>query len=479
MRRLNNPQYQQRNLLLLLPLILLAIVTWILDKRLTPNLSPTLRADLLEFFRQLFPCLFAITVAFIIPSQKTWVKVFSVSIIYLILLLCIENLIENFAGNAGICALSALSYLLVFQDKQDENSPHKNKLFLAEKIIAIALPFITLISLLIVIRQIRVFVLVAFNDTFSQSLLSIIFAPIFLLLQSLGFQEIVGQVALLRYQNDMISSFINAIYITNIFSLPTIIMARSFFTSGAQRLFLTMLSLIAVLTSSVGTCISLIYIVLIIFWPGTFAILLICSLICYLSSYALEVQAITSINNLYIPDLDLSLAIPFFYSQSTLTLEITGVLMPLSLMFLLMIISKESSNLKRQRHNYAISGIVPTDQGNPDLSVLAILRALGGISNISTVENEVGLLKFKIVDPTLLIYANINALCLRPAEYDRVRKVLYCEIGEQSPIIALKIADFIKNEFGEQTHEIIVPKSFTIRPMPHVHHSGSPSLNQS
>ena len=54
-RRLNNPEYQQRNLLLLLPLTGLAVLTWLLDSRVTPGLDMLTRQALLTFIRTLFP----------------------------------------------------------------------------------------------------------------------------------------------------------------------------------------------------------------------------------------------------------------------------------------------------------------------------------------------------------------------------------------------------------------------------------------
>ncbi len=462
----DNLQYQQRNLLVLVPLMLLALVTWILDSHISESLAPERRNLLLNAARYLCPCLFAAVVALIMPPARIS-RAAIVTIFYLFLSFLLQRFAPEYTGNPAICVLAANSYILVMPNLQ-HYYPAENEFEVTEKLIALFLPFLILASLLVIVFQIKSFILAVFNDTFGQSLFSMIFAPIFLILQSLELQETVNELAALCYQNDMISPFINSIYITNIFSLPTVIIARSLFTSGGQRLFLTMLALIALMTSSVGACVSLIYIVLIIFWPGTFAILLLCSLISYLSSYLLSVPAVTTIDNLYLPDLDFSRCPPFFHTQGTLTLELIGILTPFVFVLLLLIISRELSSVKRRRRDITAIGVRVDHQSSLDLRVLAFLRALGGISNIAQVRENSGIVLFKILDPNLIIHASINNLCLKPASYDRFNETVSCYLGAQGVLIANKISLFLERESGEPPHEIVVPESFVIRPLPHI-----------
>ena len=454
-RRLNNPEYQQRNLLLLLPLTGLAVLTWLLDSRVTPCLDTLTRQALLTFIRTLFPCLFAITVALIVPGRYLIARVSLVTGTYFLSLLMARYFLEDALDNPSICVLAAVTSMLVLPENDDEVLLNRSAQ-LTDRLMPLVLPFIVLLSLIIVIKQIEAFVLISFNDAFGKSLLSVIFAPLFLVLQALGSQEILSDVATLRYESDMISPFVNAVSITSLFSLPTVILAKAFFSQGAPRLFLTMLAMVSVMSASVGTCSSLIYILLIIFWPGTFAILIFCSIITYLNSYALSALAFTTIPNLYTPDIDLSQALPFFYSQELLTLEAAAIFMPLIFVALSSLISRDTGTLRHSRHDFAPAGLRPE---------------LQNLSNLVSVRSEDGALFITIVSPEKLHVASLDALSLSYPEYDRIHRLLALAVGDHSDLIAKKLTALMENEFGEQEHEIVVPESFKIRPMPHVHHS--------
>lgn len=469
-RRLNNPEYQQRNLLLLLPLTGLAVLTWLLDSRVTPCLDTLTRQALLTFIRTLFPCLFAITVALIVPGRYLIARVSLVTGTYFLSLLMARYFLEDALDNPSICVLAAVTSMLVLPENDDEVLLNRSAQ-LTDRLMPLVLPFIVLLSLIVVIKQIEAFVLISFNEAFGKSLLSVIFAPLFLVLQALGSQEILNDVATLRYESDMVSPFVNAVSITSLFSLPTVILAKAFFSQGAPRLFLTMLAMVSVMSASVGTCSSLIYILLIIFWPGTFAILIVCSIITYLNSFALSALAFTTIPNLYTPDIDLSQALPFFYSQELLTLEAAAVFMPLIFVALSSLISRDTGTLRHSRHDLVPAGLRPELQNSPDLSTLAFLRALGGLSNLVSVRSEDGALFITIVSPEKLHVASLDALSLSYPEYDRIHRLLALAVGDHSDLIAKKLTALMENEFGEQEHEIVVPESFKIRPMPHVHHS--------
>ena len=188
MRRLNNPEYQQRNLLLLLPLTGLAVLTWLLDSRVTPGLDMLTRQALLSFIRTLFPCLFAITVALIVPGRYLIARVSLVTGTYFLSLLLARYFLEDALDNPSICVLAAVTSMLVLPENDDEVLLNRSAQ-LTDRLMPLVLPFIVLLSLIIVIKQIEAFVLISFNEAFGKSLLSVIFAPLFLVLQALGSQE--------------------------------------------------------------------------------------------------------------------------------------------------------------------------------------------------------------------------------------------------------------------------------------------------
>lgn len=467
MRALHSHNQSHGALLLLLPLILLAISTFMLDERISPYLDPQLRFFILLCLRLFFPCCFALLAALIIPRAISLWQIICVISSYLILLIILGKGGSDFIINPSVCVLCAMSSLCVIRSA---NPGTKRRLFrILDNLLTLALPYIVMIASWVLLSQVRTFVLYVFNDAFARSLLSMIFAPIFLFLQTLGFQDWVSQIAAVRYQNDLISPFINAIYVTNLFSLPAIILCRSFFTEGAERLFLTMLAMTAVLASSVGTCVSLIYLLLIIFWPGTFSGLLLCSLTYYLCSYAMDVPALTSISNLYMPDLDLALSAPFLYSPAIVSLEIIGVILPIFYIIVMMFVNLESFGRTTRRKDFVKIGLKDDALNNPDLLVIALLRSLGGISNLRKVQAVDGVLKLTIVNPNLVSEAFINALCQKRVQYDRNRRILTCLIGDQYLTVGFKLEGLLKNEFGQEDNEPYVPPSFHIVPMPHIH----------
>lgn len=469
MRALRSHNQSHGALLLLLPLILLAISTFMLDERLSASVDPQLRFFILLCLRLFFPCCFALLAALIIPRAISLWQIFCVASSYLILLIILGKDGSDFIINPSICVLCAMSSLCVIRSASPGGGTRRRAFRVMDNLLTLALPYIVMIASWVILSQVRSFVLYVFNDAFARSLLSMIFAPIFLFLQTLGFQDWVSQIAAVRYQNDLISPFINAIYVTNLFSLPAIILCRSFFTEGAERLFLTMLAMTAVLSSPVGTCLSLIYLLLIIFWPGTFSGLLLCSLCYYLCSYAMNVPALTSISNLYMPDLDLALSAPFLYSPSIVSLEIIAVILPIFYIIVMMFVNRESFGRTTRRKDFVKIGLKADALNNPDLLVIALLRSLGGISNLRKVQAEDGVLRLTIVNPNPVSEAFINALCQKRVHYDRNNRILTCHIGDQYLTVGFKLEGLLKNEFGHEANEPCVPPSFHIVPMPHIH----------
>ena len=82
---MNNANYQQRSLLLLFPLGLLAIASFALDKRIPIGIDFTIQNILLEICRTMIPGLFAVTVAYLIPTFNRFYQLFAVGLNYSLL----------------------------------------------------------------------------------------------------------------------------------------------------------------------------------------------------------------------------------------------------------------------------------------------------------------------------------------------------------------------------------------------------------
>lgn len=467
-RRLHTYTYKLRSLLVLMPLMILAISTWALNKAITPGLSDELRTEFLLSTRIFCPGLFAVAVAFVVPTFDRFLQIGMVSVSYVAMLLFIPTHTPSIFSNPIICVIASVSSLFAFLPYtiRDEGFISHTRRVIVALFFAILLPVIAIISVTIILRQINVYVMFSFEETFGRSFLSVVYVPIYLTLQPLGFQDLVGDLVTLRYQNNMVTSFVNAVIVTNLMSLPSTLFIRSVFTKHYARLFLTLLMIIALLTSSIGSCVSLIWLLLLVFYPGTFGILLISSMICFAISYVMQVPAITSVANLYLPDVNLAHTL-LFYSPLITGLEMFALFIPVLLVLLLMLIKRDQNYRRKTKLRSINFGYTVNATSPPELRLIAMLRALGGISNISEVEEDGEWVYIQVVDRDKVSYSTLSTLMTEKILVDRVNKLYLCELGEQSHFFYQRLALLTANHFGEEEYEVPLSVPFTIHPMPY------------
>lgn len=472
MRRLHTYTYKQRNFLILLPLLLLAISTWSLSPLITPNLDNALRNVLLLSARIFFPGLFVIAVAFVVPTFDRCFQISAVSIVYVISVMMIPSHSIDILINPIICVLTAVSSLLAmlpYQPSPEENFIKHTRRIFVTLFFVIVLPVSTLLSVVLILRQMDMFILYTFDETFGRSFLSVIYVPLYLLLQTLGFHDFVGELITLRYQNNMVTAFVNTVIVTNLFSLPATIFIRSFFTRTHVQLFLTLLVAISILTNSIGSCVSLTLLLLLIFYPGAFCTLLISSMACFILSYLMQVPAITTVDNLYLPDVNLAQTSMSLESNtsSAAMLEIFAIFIPVGLVLLSMFISRERILDRRRKLRSINIGYTITNTTVPELTVLALLRALGGISNISEVEEDGSWLYIQVVSHDPVSLSTIKSMTQDKVLVDRINNIYLCNIGEQSHFLHQRLSRLIENPFGEAEYEVQLSTPFEIKPMPY------------
>lgn len=468
MKRLHTYTYKIRTLLVLVPLMLLAISTWALNKVITPSLPDELRAEFLLSARIFCPGLFAVAVAFVVPTFDRFLQISMVAITYVMMLLFIPTHTPSIFTNPIICVIASISSLFAFLPyaSRDEGFISHTRRVVLALFFAITLPVIAVISVTIILRQMNIYVLFSFDETFGRSFLSVIYVPIYLTLQALGFQDIVGDLITLRYQNNMVTSFVNAIIVTNLLSLPATLFIRSLFTKQYVRLFLTLLVVITLLTSSIGACVSLTWLLLLVFYPGTFGVLLCSSMVCFAISYIMQVPAITSVDNLYLPDVNLAHTL-LFYSSPVTWLEIFAIFIPMFLVLLLMLIKRDQSYNRKTKLRSINFGYTVSATSSPELRLIAMLRALGGISNISEVEEDGTWLYIQVVARERISFSTLSMLMQDKILVDRVNKLYLCDVGELSHFFYQRLSMLIENQFGEEEYEVPLSVPFTIRSMPH------------
>lgn len=434
-------------------------------------LPENLRQILLLSARIFFPGLFAVAVAFVVPTFDRVFQICVVAAVYVTSVMLIPDNNQMVLMNPIICVCTAVSSLLAMlpystNSIDDTFTNHTRRIFITP-IFVVLLPVATFVFIYVVIHQLDTFILYTLDETFGKSFLSIIYVPIYLMLQSVGFHDLVGEIITTHYDNSMVTAFVNTIILTNLFSLPATIFIRSFFTKRHVRLFLTLLVVICILTGSIGSCVSITLLLLLVFFPGSFCILIGSGMLCFTLSYFLDVPPITTVDNLYLPDITLSRSRMFLNHNTgtAVVLEAFAVFVPMITVILAMFINREKTLSLRKKMNSARSGFSINAKDAPELLVLAYIRALGGISNIADVEEDGSWLYIQVVDHEPVSMYGLKLLVSDKILVDRINKLYLCDIGEQCSFIHRRIVRLIENPYGQTVAEVPLSSPFPIATM--------------
>ncbi len=458
--------------MILLPLMLLAICTWALNPINTPELALNQRDVLLLAARIFFPGLFAIAVALVVPTFDRLFQLTTVTIVYVLSLLLTLSSNISVINSPIICVLSAVSTLLAMLPyssfEQDRFAGQSRRLFLT-LFFVVLLPVVTLLALSVIVKQFNIFILYTLEDKFGEGLLSVIYVPMYLMLQSVGLHDLVGHLITFNYKNNMVTAFVNTIIVCNIFALPATIFFRSLFTKKHINLFLTLLVVVCILTSSIGACVSLILLLLVIFYPGAFGALLITSMSCFLLSYYLHIPAITSVENLYLPDVNFNSTREFFTegNHNFGMLAAFAVIVPCIIIELSMVLSRENLLDKKRKIRSINRGYTINANSSPELTLLAFLRALGGISNIVDVEEDGSWIYIQVINNDQVSFTALNTLGIKKLLVDNVNNLYLCDVGDQSHFLHQRLSKFIENSFTVSEKEVALSTPFNIEPMPY------------
>lgn len=327
----------------------------------------------------------------------------------------------------------------------------------------------TLLALSVIVKQFNIFILYTLEDKFGEGLLSVIYVPMYLMLQSVGLHDLVGHLITFNYKNNMVTAFVNTIIVCNIFALPATIFFRSLFTKKHINLFLTLLVVVCILTSSIGACVSLILLLLVIFYPGAFGALLITSMSCFLLSYYLHIPAITSVENLYLPDVNFNSTREFFTegNHNFGMLAAFAVIVPCIIIELSMVLSRENLLDKKRKIRSINRGYTINANSSPELTLLAFLRALGGISNIVDVEEDGSWIYIQVINNDQVSFTALNTLGIKKLLVDNVNNLYLCDVGDQSHFLHQRLSKFIENSFTVSEKEVALSTPFNIEPMPY------------
>ena len=255
---MNNANYQQRSLLLLFPLGLLAIASFALDKRIPIGIDFTVQTILLEICRTMLPGLFAVSVACLIPTFNRFYQLFAVGLNYS--LLCGISIVfypHLFSQPTAwvISSLASTMFMLPSHDLDQSAERASFGAILIKLTGVLFVPALILLSFVVIIKNIEHSILITFTSVFVDSFLSCLFVPIYEIMLTLGFSSLLNSLVSLQTESDTIHAMLNSILMTNLFALPSLILVRAFMAKSYNRLFLVFLAMITCLTSKIGSCI--------------------------------------------------------------------------------------------------------------------------------------------------------------------------------------------------------------------------------
>ncbi len=144
MRRLQNHSYQQRSLLIFLPLVLLIIASWTLSARISPSVPEELRVYALLICRTFALSLCAITIAMIVPVHNRALQLIITALSYVMLTVMLAKIDPVNIISPVLCVLcsTASTLALLPRSRHSRFIPRNIKRTIFEIALALCLPFI-------------------------------------------------------------------------------------------------------------------------------------------------------------------------------------------------------------------------------------------------------------------------------------------------------------------------------------------------
>jgi|SRR5574344_47456 phosphotransferase system IIB component len=459
-------KYQQRSLLLLLPLGLLAIVSYALDKRIPIGIEFSLQNRILDICRVIIPGFFAIAVACLIPTFNRTFQLFIVGFNYMILAVFSLLKYHTFFSQPTAWVLSALVatlFLIPNSDLETDTETISFKALLAKACGALLAPPLLLLTVVVLIKNIEHSILITFTSVFVDSALSCLFVPIYEIMLTLGFSSLLNSLVSLQSESEPIHAILNSIMLTNLVALPTLILVRASFSKSYTRLFLVFLALITCLTSKIGSCISVELTILMFFFPGTFMALCLSSIGIFFICFYLQLSTFTNFYLLYQPDLILrNLAFMQLSTGHSLTI-ILSVAIPLFLQIIFSRIGKINQLRAKFRQRFKNSNYNIKNIDNPDLFLIAILNAIGGKSNLKETKVKNKTLFITVFNYKKVSTFQIHMMCKKKVDFIRSENIIKLSIGEMSAIVGNRLTNIIKDSEEYTNLEVPLSKPFNIR----------------
>lgn len=450
MATFNNYEHQQHSLYLLLPLVCLAIISFALDPRMPHNISEPLRLNFLSLTRIVIPGVFAVNAALLIPATSRSLQLLTVIISYAGLLGITFKYMPQFLYGPTACVLSALTSTIAHLPSGSPGTPRSLLHLPARLATAFAIPAICYIIMLTVTSHLKNFISLILTSTFVTSLYASVIIPTYLFMQTMGFNQIFNSMEILLHDEAHINCIANVIMLTNMVSLPALIMARSFFVTSQKRIFLCFLGFITLLTSQIGSCISLELAMLLFFYPGSYMTLLGCSVFMYMCAFSMDFGHFTNFFWLYDPDLIMNTQDLLSLPASDYICVGLALVLPVLAVCIFITLGHKLKTRYKPKIRASLNGYSIKPDSQADLLVLGLLRALGGISNLRQVRSWSNKVLIEVEDTARVSEQVLKTVCLRKAKFDRRRNLYVCDLGNNSPVVEKRLYNLLDDNRDDE-----------------------------
>lgn len=458
-------KYSKRSMFLLLPVGLLAIASYALDKRIPLDIDYNLQSILMQIFRIVLPGIFAICVACLMPTSNRFFQLLAVGFNYSILSSISLSQYSNLFTQPTawiIASLSATLFLLPSNDKDSENENVSFFTFLYKLIGIIVMPTLTLIGFVVIVKNIEHSIFITFTSVFVESVLACLFVPIYEIMLTLGFSASLNSLVSLQVDSETVNAILNSIILTNIIALPALIFTRAMVATQYNRFFLVLLAIITCLSSRIGACVSIELAILLFFFPGTLIVLCTSSILIFFVSYYLQLATFTNFYMLYEPDLILKNLTLLHVTPLHYYAIVMAIIIPPALQLFFSKLGVINTLKNTLRSNDKIAGIKFNQMQNPDLMLIAILKNVGGISNIcgtSSIGNE---LYVKVHSLKKVSTFRLSLLGKNRISYLRAFNEIKFNLGAQTKTIYKRMSNIILESQRYSQNVIHVAKPFNI-----------------
>ncbi len=465
----NNARYRQLSLFLLLPLVLLAVSSYAtgpVSARTFADLEGNLPMFLCGFLQ---PGLFALIVALFIPARSRFLQLLTVFSCYLALGLINLRYLPDVFCSPTAPLLASLAATIVFIPPAQEDryrGPVRQSalIVLARPLCAAVSAGVTFVLMVVLARQIDFFVTHIFTADFINSQQSFIVVPAYLIQQTLGFNQEIGLIPDLNLAHPNIQALLNAILLTDLLSLPAIILTRGFLTRSWPRFFLIMLGLVTLLTSHIGACISIELAVILMFFPGTYFIILISSCLLFFVCLHIGLMPLTRFSMLWQPDLQLLQGNILRFTEREFSAIMAAVILPAVLIVISSMLRRRRRRKIMSRIRMSSAGFQATQKSSPDICVLAILSAVGGLGNLRSVNRQGSMLFLHVRDTKKVYTGFLYQICRGKPVYEPHGRFYVCDLGENSFTIAERLHRIIVSDQNiTDSADVTLSQPFVIR----------------